>query len=137
MATQPVELASIVGGKTDEDPTDAMHGWSPFLVVIRVVAGPGAKRSSVPGNARMNGVRLGAEAVEEWNAAASTDPDAAAEITGVVAGKRLDGVANECRPREGVASDGAHPVTSSRDGVEPGRSDGTRDGRDGRVPRLL
>ena len=82
----------------------------------------------------MNGVRLGAEAVEEGNAAASTDADAAAEITGVVADRRLDGFAYESGPREGVASDGAHPITSLRDGVEPGRSDGTRDRRDRRVP---
>jgi hypothetical protein len=61
-----------------------------FLAVIRVMAGPGAKSSSVPSNALMNRVGLGAEAVEEWKAAASTDPDAAAEITGLVAGKRLN-----------------------------------------------
>lgn len=85
----------------------------------------------------MNRVRLGAEAVEEGNAAASTSPDAAAEVTGVVADKRLDSVAHEGCPREGVASNGADPITSSRDGVKPGRSDGTRDGRDGCVPLLL
>jgi len=84
---------------------------TPFLVVIRVVAGPGAKRPLVPGDARRNRVRLGAEAVEEWNAAASTGPDAAAEITGVAAGERQYGVAYESGPREGVASEGAHPVT--------------------------
>ena len=136
-AAQAIESAGGLLRETEMRVDGAVHGWSPFLGVIRVVAGPGAERSSVPGDAWMNGVRLGAEAVEEGNAAASTGPDATAEITGLVADKYLDGLAHECGPREGVASDGAHPVTSSRDRVESGRSVGTRDGRDGRVPRLL
>jgi hypothetical protein len=55
----------------------------------------------------------------------------------LVLGKWLDGVSHECGLRERVASDGAHLITSSRDGVEPGRSEGTRAGRDGCVPLLL
>jgi hypothetical protein len=49
----------------------------------------------------------------------------------LVAGERLNDLAHERGPREGIASDGAHPVTSSRDRVEPGQAAGTR--REGRV----
>jgi hypothetical protein len=113
----------------------AVHGTP--LVVKGVVAGPRAERSLVPGDARVDRVRRRAEAEEEGNAAApggGTPPQKSQDWLLASGG---DGVSHECGPREGIASYGAHPIPSSRDGVKPGRRCGTRSGRDRRGLRLL
>ena len=78
--------------------------------------------------------QVGAWGVKEGVEGGSSAGEADAGMAGLLASRRQEGFAYESGPREGVASDGAHPITSLRDGVEPGRSDGTRDRRDRRVP---
>ena len=79
--------------------------------MVRVVAGLRAEDSVVQGDARADGVRLGAVAIQKWISGARRHADAAAEAAGLVRMKRPDDFPNERVPGEGIASDLAHTVT--------------------------
>jgi hypothetical protein len=91
-------------------------------VVVSVVAGLRAEDPVVPRNARADGVRLGAVAIQEWISGARRHADAAAEAAGLVRMERPDNFPYERVPGERVTSDLAHTVTRQsvvRAGVRP------------------
>jgi hypothetical protein len=115
-AAEAVEATERVLIETHGRRMAISHWWDSFPsplgdVVVRVVAGLRAEGPVVPRNARANGVRLGAVAIQKWISGARRQADATAKTAGLVRKKRADNLPNERVPGEGVTSDLTHIVT--------------------------